>query len=70
MYIYKWMYSISIKKFQVGLFDKRDLFPFSIARVPEGSSNIPCSIAFFAIDTEPFMIARASKNPLRSLHIN
>ena len=28
-------------KFQFGLFDKRDSFPFSIVRMPDKSSNLP-----------------------------
>ena len=43
--------SIEIRnnKFEVGLFDKRDNFNFSIVRMPEKSSNIPSNIFYSAI---------------------
>ena len=49
-------------KFQFGLFDKRDSFPFSIVRMPDKSSNVPSSIVYSAIDAESLRIARASNN--------
>ena len=57
--------TIKIKdgKFQFGLFDKRDSFPFSIVRMPDKLSNVPSSIVYSAIDAESFRIARASNNP-------
>ena len=50
-------------KFHFGLFDKRDSFPFSIARMPGKSSNVPSSIVYSAIGAESLIIARASNNP-------
>ena len=57
--------NIKIKdvKFQVGLFDKRDLFLFSTVRMPDKSSNVPFSIAFTEMGTESLKIARKSDNP-------
>ena len=57
--------SIKIKdgKFQFGLFDKRDSFPFSIVRMPDKSSNVPSSIVLSSIGAESLRIARASNNP-------
>ena len=48
--------------FQVGLFDKRDAFPFSIVRMPYKDSNIPSSIFYSAIGAEVLRIARVSTN--------
>ena len=50
------------EKFQVGLFNKRDSFPFSIVRIPDKSSNVPSDIVYSAIDTESLRIPRASNN--------
>ena len=50
-------------KFQFGLFDKRDSFPFSIVRMPDTSSNVPFSIVYSAIGDESLRVARASNNP-------
>ena len=47
-------------KFQVGLFDKRDGFPFTIVRMPYRSSNIRLHSS---IGAEILRIARASNNP-------
>ena len=57
--------NIKIKdgKFQFGLFDKRDSFPFSIVRMPDKSSNVPSSIVYSAIGAESLRIARTSNNP-------
>ena len=57
--------NIKIKdgKFQFGLFDERDSFPFSIVRMPDKSRNIPSSIVYSAIGAESLRIARASNNP-------
>ena len=49
-------------KFQVGLFDKRDSFPFTIVRMPYKSSNIPSNIFYSSICAETLRIARASNN--------
>ena len=56
--------SIKLKnnQFQVGLFDKRDKFPFSIVRMPYKSSNIPSNIFYASIGAETLRIARASNN--------
>ena len=56
-------FSGSTPKFHFGLFDKRDSSPFSIARMPEKSSNVPSSIVYSAIGAESLRIARASINP-------
>ena len=50
-------------KFHLGLFDKKDSFPFSIVRIPDKWSNIPSKIVYSAIGSESFGIARASNNP-------
>ena len=57
--------SIKIKdgRFQFGLFDKGDSFPFSIVRMPDKSSNVPPSIVYSSIGAESLRIARASNNP-------
>ena len=49
--------------FHFGLFDKRDLFRFSIVIVPDKSSNIPSSIVYSPIAAELLRMARASNNP-------
>ena len=51
------------EKFQVDLFDKRDIFPFSIVRRPQKSSYVQSSIVFSAIGAESLGITRASSNP-------
>ena len=43
---------------QKNLFDKRDSFPFSIARIPHLESNIPQNTFYSAIDSEFLKIAR------------
>ena len=50
-------------RFQVGLFDKRDGFPFAIVRMPYRSSNIPSNMFYSSIGAETLRIARASNNP-------
>ena len=50
-------------KFHFDLFNKKDSFPFSIARMPDKSSNVPSSIVYSAIGAESLRIARASNNP-------
>ena len=50
-------------RFQFGLFDKRDSFPFSIVRMPDQSSNVPSSIVHSDIGAESLRVARASNNP-------
>ena len=49
-------------KFVVGLFDKRDSFPFHIVRMPYKSSNLPSNIFYSSIGAETLRIARASNN--------
>ena len=53
---------IKVGKFHFDLFDKRDLFPFSIVRMPDRSSNVLSSIVFSAIGAESLRIAKASNN--------
>ena len=57
--------NIKIKdgKFHFGLFDKRDSFPFSIARMPDKSNNVPSSIIYSTIVSKSLRTARASNNP-------
>ena len=50
-------------RFQVGLLDKRDSFPFTIVRMPYRSSNIPSNMFYSSIGAETLIIARASNNP-------
>ena len=54
---------ITNNQFLVGLFDKRDNFPFSIVRMPYVSSNIPSNIFYSSIGAETLRIARASNYP-------
>ena len=49
-------------QFQVGLFDKRDAFPFTIVRMPYKSSNIPSNIFYSSICAETLRVARVSNN--------
>ena len=50
-------------KFHFGLFDKRDSFLSSFAKIPDKSSNVPSSIIYSAIGGESLRIARASNKP-------
>ena len=50
-------------KLHFGLFDKIDLFPLSIARMPGESSNVPSSIVYFTTGARSLRIARGSNNP-------
>lgn len=45
-------------EFQIGRFNKRDSFPFSILRMPEKSSNIPSNIFYTSIGANCLGIAR------------
>ena len=49
-------------KFLVGLFDKRDNFPFKIVRMPFKSSNLPSNMFYSAIGAEILRIAKACNN--------
>ena len=53
------------RNFQVGLFDEGDSFPFSIARTPETSSNVPDNIVYSATGADylqlPWLISPAIK---------
>ena len=53
---------IKIKDWEIwfGLFDKRDLFPFCIVRMPDKSINVPSSTTSSFIGAELLRIARAS----------
>ena len=46
----------------VKLFHKRDLFPFSIVRLPYASSNIPSNMFYSSISAEILRIGRISSN--------
>jgi len=52
-------------KFQVGLFDKRDAFPFTIVRMPHKSSNVPSTMFYSSFGAELLRIARASNNQIQ-----
>ena len=54
--------NIENNKFVIGLFDKRDGFPFSIVRMPFCSSNMPSSIFYASVGAEVLRIARATSN--------
>ena len=54
--------NITDGKFEFGLYDKRDSFPFSIVRMPHKSSNVPSKIVYSSIGAECLRIARASHN--------
>ena len=43
---------IENKKFKIGLFDKRNAFPFSIARMPHFDSNTPSNVYHASIASE------------------
>jgi len=49
-------------KFRVGLFDKRDAFPFTIVRMPHKSSNIPSAMFYSSFGAELLRVSRASNN--------
>ena len=52
-------FDIKIKnqQFHFGVFDKRDLFHFSIVRIPVKINNVPSSIVYSAIGVESLRIA-------------
>ena len=50
-------------KFHVGLFDKRDSFPFSNIRIPDKLINASFHRVYSAIGAESLRIAWASHNP-------
>ena len=50
-------------KFRVGLFDKRDSFPFSIVTVLNKSSNVTMKIVYSAIGAEYLRTATESNTP-------
>ena len=54
--------SIIDNKFNLGLYDKRDGFPFSIVRMPYHSSNMPSMIFYSSIGAEILRIAKATSN--------
>ena len=54
--------SIENKQIKVGLFDKRDAFPFTIVRMPYSSSNMPSTIFYSSLGAEILRIARATSN--------
>ena len=66
---------IKIKDWEIwfGLFDKRDLFPFCIVRMPDKSINVPSSTTSSFIGAELLRIARASNilnhSPLQLNHL-
>ena len=47
-------------KFCLGLYDKRDAFPFSIVRMPFKCSNMPTAMFYSTIGAEVLRIARAT----------
>ena len=54
---------VSDGKFRVGLFNKRDSFPFSIVTVLNKSSNVTMNIVYSAIGAESLRTARESTTP-------
>ena len=50
------------KKADVGLFDKRDAFNFTIVRMPYTSSNMPSTIFYSSLGAEILRIVRATSN--------
>ena len=54
--------SITDRKFNIKLFDKRDAFPFIIVRMPFILSNMPSIIFYSSIGAEILRISRASNN--------
>ena len=50
-------------KFQGNLFDKRDLFRFSLFGMPGKSINVPYNIIYSEIGAESLRNVRASNNP-------
>ena len=53
---------IKNNKFQIGVFDNRDCFLFSIFRMPEKASSIPSNIFYMAGGAEYLRIDRACNN--------
>ena len=59
-YILNWDITIKERTFIYKLFDKRDSFPFPIARMPHTESNIPNNIFYSAIKGEFSRIVRSA----------
>lgn len=57
-----WTFFINIESnwYSVNLFDKRDVFPFSIVRIPHLSNNIPLNVFYAAYRAEILRIARVA----------
>ncbi len=53
------------RKFEIGLYDKRDSFPFSIVRMPHKSSNLPSNIFYSCIGAEILRIVRATNSIIK-----
>ena len=51
-----------MESFISAFFDKRDLFPFSIVRIPDKSNNVQSSIVYLATGAESPRTARESNN--------
>ena len=60
MYIYVYVYSLSIYKF----YDKRDSFPFEIVGVPFFNNNIPSQIFYSFTGSEISRLARNTSGRL------
>ena len=54
--------SIENKKIDVGLFDKRDTFNFTIVCMPYASSNMSSTILYSSLGVEILLIARNTSN--------
>ena len=52
-------------KFSLGLYDKRDSFPFSIVRMPYSSSNMPSKIFYSSIGAEILRIGRTTNSTFK-----
>ena len=52
--------NITVGKWQIGLFDERNSFPFSVVTIPDKSREVTSSL--FCIVVESLIAARASNN--------
>ena len=52
---------IKNRKFRFGIFSKRNLFSFSIVRMPDKSSHVPSSTVYSGIGAESAIIALISR---------
>ena len=62
-FFFGFRYENKIEKFQVGLFDKSDSFPFGIVRVPDKSSNVLSDTVYVIIDKKSLSKTRGINSP-------